>query len=157
MHVSYAIIYMCFIFSRLMSNLQKPQVWLGVIVIRENKVLLGKRKNAHGEGSRWFPWWHLEFNETWEECAIRETREETGIEIDNIHLWWVTNDIFEDEWKHYITIFMTSTYRSWVVQIMEPNKCEKREWYTWDNLPENVFLPIKNLKKTNFTPFEKVY
>ena len=30
---------------------KKPKVGVGVIVIKDNKVLLGKRKNSHGEGS----------------------------------------------------------------------------------------------------------
>ncbi len=29
----------------------KPKVGVGVIVIKDEKVLLGKRKNAHGEGA----------------------------------------------------------------------------------------------------------
>ena len=30
---------------------KRPKVGLGIVIIKDNKVLLGKRKNAHGEGS----------------------------------------------------------------------------------------------------------
>jgi len=62
----------------------RPGVGVGVIIVKDNKVLLGKRKNAHGEGDWAFPGGHLEMNETWEDCVKREVMEETGIEIKNI-------------------------------------------------------------------------
>ena len=130
----------------------KPQIGIGVIVIKNGKVLLGKRKNAHGEGSWSFPGGHLEFNETWKECARRETFEETGILINNIRFAAATNDIFKKEKKHYITLMMVGEYASGKVKLMEPDKCEKWEWFDWHNLPEPLFLPIRNLRKTDFNP-----
>ena len=53
-----------------------PKVGVGVAVVKDGKVLLGKRKNAHGEGTWSFPGGHLEYKESWEDCAIRETLEE---------------------------------------------------------------------------------
>ena len=58
-----------------------PRVGVGAILVRNGKVLMGKRKNAHGEGSWALPGGHLEFGESLEECATRETYEETGIII----------------------------------------------------------------------------
>lgn len=59
----------------------RPKVGVGVIVIKNNKVLLGKRKNSHGQGTWCFPGGHLEFNESWKNCAIRETKEETDVNV----------------------------------------------------------------------------
>ena len=133
----------------------RPKVGIGVIVIKDRKVLLGKRKNAHGEGSWSFPGGHLEFNESWEECAERETLEETGLKISNVRFVTATNDIFQFEKKHYITLFMIADYKSGELQILEPDKCEKWEWFEWDErtLPDPLFLPIQNLLKQNFVPF----
>lgn len=132
--------------------MNSPQVGVGVIIIKNNKVLLGKRKNSHGEGSWSFPGGHLEFNESWEECAKRETLEETGLDITNIRFAAVTNDIFQLEKKHYITIFMLSDYIGGEPQLKEPEKCEQWEWFDWDDikLPRPLFLPIENLLKEKF-------
>lgn len=80
-----------------------PRVGLGVCIVKDNKVLLGKRKNAHGDGSWCFPGGHLEFGESYEECAQRETFEEVGVSIKNIQFVTATNDLFPEEDKHYIT------------------------------------------------------
>ncbi len=131
---------------------KRPKVGVGVIVVKDGKALLGKRKNAHGEGSWSFPGGHLEFNESWEDCASRETMEETGIAIKNIRFGAATNDIFQSEGKHYITIFMLADYDSGEVKVMEPEKCERWEWFKWDNFPQPLFIPVQNLRKRNYNP-----
>jgi len=137
------------------SNLKtnRPKVGIGVIVVKDGKVLIGKRKNAHGEGSWGFPGGHLEFNESWEECASRETTEEAGIMIKNIRFATVSNDIFKNEKKHYVTIFMLADYDSGEAKVMEPEKSEQWEWLEWNKLPSPLFIPIRNLQKTNYNPF----
>ena len=130
----------------------RPKVGVGVCIIKGNKILLGKRKNAHGDGTWSVPGGHLEFNESWEDCVMRETFEEVGIKIKNISFSTATNDIFEKEGKHYITIFMLAEYDSGEVKIMEPDKCEQWKWFTWDNLPKPLFIPIQNLLNKKYNP-----
>lgn len=127
------------------------KVWVWVIIYKEDKILLWKRKNSHWESTWWFPGWHLEFWESWENCAKRETLEETWINIKNIQHIHTTNDIFIEDNKHYVTIFMKCDYESWNVKLLEEDKFEKWEWFDKNKLPENLFLPIKNLlnKKRN--------
>ncbi len=43
---------------------KRPKVGLGVLIFKDGKVLLGKRKGAHGEGTWCPPGGHLEFGET---------------------------------------------------------------------------------------------
>ncbi|NQU78099.1 NUDIX domain-containing protein [Candidatus Falkowbacteria bacterium] len=134
---------------------KQTRVGLGVLILKDNKVLFGKRKNSHGEGCWCAPGGHLEFGESFESCAARETLEEVDIKIKNIRLGTVTNDIFEKEDKHYITIIMVADYDSGEVKLMEPEKCEKWDWFSWDNLPEPLFLPEINLLKQGYNPFEE--
>ncbi len=63
---------------------QKPKVGVGVMILRNDKVLFGKRRGSHGEGEFAFPGGHLEYMESFADCAKREVNEECGIEIDNI-------------------------------------------------------------------------
>lgn len=118
---------------------------LGVIIKKDGKVLLGKRKGSHGEGSWACPGGHLEFGETLEICARREVSEEVGIDIKNIRPTTFTNDIFPKEQKHYITIFIVADYSTGEVKVLEPDKCEEWKWFDVDLLPEPLFIPIRNL------------
>ena len=112
---------------------------------------MGKRKNAHGAGTWAPPGGHLEYGETPEVCAQRETLEETGLVLTKSKSFTFTNDIFEKENKHYITLFILSKYEGGTPEVKEPEKCEEWKWFDLNQLPENVFLSIKNFKKLNFT------
>jgi 8-oxo-dGTP diphosphatase len=136
-----------------MKNDRRPLVGLGVIVKKDKKVLLLKRKQVLGSETWCFPGGHLEFNESFEECAKRETLEEAGLTIKNVHYVALTNDIYEMENKHYVTIFMVSDYEQGKAQIMEPEKASDMGWFEWNNLPSPLFLPIQNLLKQRFNPF----
>ncbi len=138
------------------TDAKRPKVGVQTCIIRNGKVLLGKRINSIDSNTWNFPGGHLEFGESWEECARRETLEEAGIEIEDVRYnGAVTNDIFKKENKHYITIFVLAKYRSGEVRIMEPDKCEEWKWFKWNDLPQPLFLPIKNLLKQDFDPFKK--
>ncbi len=132
----------------------RPKVGVGVVIMKDGKVLLGKRKNAHGEGSWCFAGGHLEYGESWEECARREALEETGLTIKNVRFGTITNDIFEKEQKHYITLYMLCEPDVGQVTVMEPEKCEGWEWFDWDNLPRPLFIPIENLLSMGYNPFQ---
>lgn len=131
---------------------ERPYVGVGVIVTKGNRVLLGKRKNSHGSGTWQFPGGHLELNETIEACARREVREETGLQIKDLRLGPYTNDIFAEEAKHYITLFVVAAYESGELRVREPEKCETWEWFAWPDLTQPLFLPIQNLLKQGFSP-----
>jgi 8-oxo-dGTP diphosphatase len=134
--------------------MERPKVGLGVLIRRDNKVLLGKRKNAHGEGSWCAPGGHLEGGESFEQGCLRETEEEVGVKIKNLKFASVTNDLFEGKDKHYVTIFMVADFESGEVELKEPDKCEKWEWFEWGNLPTPLFLSEINLIKQGFDPFK---
>ena len=62
-------------------------------------------------------------------------------------------DIFEDENRHYITIFILADIESGNAKIMEPEKATDIGWFEWNNLPNPLFIPIRNLLKQGFNPF----
>ncbi len=68
-----------------------PKVGVGVMILKEGKVLLGKRKGSHGAGEYSFPGGHLEYMESFEDCARREIEEECGIKVKNLRFQYLTN------------------------------------------------------------------
>ena len=126
---------------------KKPLVGLGVLIFNNrNEILLGKRKGSHGEFTWGPPGGHLEFGESFEECAAREVLEETGLEIKNSTFLVVTNDFFQKENKHYISIFMKADYpEGQTIKNNESHKTEEWKWFSLKVLPENLFLPLEQL------------
>ena len=140
-----------------------------------NCVLLGTRLSSHGEeplhhhtdrqlilhrcllghGKVALPGGYLELNETWEECAVREIKEETNLDIENIQFVHVTNDRCIDGSinKHYITIFVSGSVKepSAPLMNMEPHKCAGWEWTPWSSIIDifhsdrsKLFDPLRN-------------
>jgi 8-oxo-dGTP diphosphatase len=134
-------------------SINKPLVGVGVIIKRDNTVLIGKRINSHGDGTWSFPGGHLEFGESPEQCAVREVEEETGLHISDVSKLTFTNDIFPKENKHYITLFVTAVCKNGDPQLLEPQKCAEWKWVEWNNLPRPLFTPIENLIKEGINPF----
>ncbi len=80
---------------------QRPRVGIGVLISKEGKILLGKRKGSHGSGSWAPPGGNLDFGEEVEAAAAREVLEETSLKVNNVKFLTFTNDIFKEENKHY--------------------------------------------------------
>ncbi len=72
-----------------------PRVGVGVLVVRDDRVLLLRWINAHGVGNWSPPGGHLELGEPPEDCAIHETKEETGLDIGEVHFLAITNSYID--------------------------------------------------------------
>lgn len=85
-----------------------PRVGVGAMIrdSTTSKLLMGRRLSSHGHGTWQFPGGHLEYSEGIFACAERETLEETGLVVKAIKLAAVTNSIFSEASKHYITLFV---------------------------------------------------
>ncbi|KAM0563085.1 hypothetical protein ACHAPJ_001931 [Fusarium lateritium] len=89
------------------SEAPNPRVGVAALIYaRDGKFLTGRRIGSHGAGTLQLPGGHLDYGESFLECAARETLEETGLKVRPIKVVAVTNDVFEEVHKHYITIFV---------------------------------------------------
>jgi len=136
------------------SQAKNVRVGVAVVLRRGGEVLMGLRKGSHGAGAWSFPGGHLEPGETVQQCAARELAEETGIEIDSKRFKKLTftNDIFENEEKHYVTLYVEVAPEPGLLKLnaklLEPDKCDA---WCWQDAPPNpLFLPIENLLKDGF-------
>ena len=116
----------------------RPRVGVGVMVVRDGKVLMGKRITSHGSGEWAFWGGHLEHLETLEECARREVREEIGIEITNLKFLCVSNTR-QYAPKHYVDVGYVAEIARGEPQNLEPHKREQLEWFDVNNPPSPMF------------------
>ncbi|MHA2729518.1 nucleotide triphosphate diphosphatase NUDT15 [Vibrio campbellii] len=130
---------------------KQVRVGVATIILRDGAILLGERIGSHGANTWATPGGHLEIGESIEDCAKREVLEETGLIVDSIEKFTFTNDIFEKEGKHYVTLFVVASSASGEPQVTEPDKCKQWKWCRLDDLPEPLFLPLINLLKEDNT------
>src|SRR3989338_10839488 len=113
----------------------RPKIGVGVLVYKENQIIILQRKGAHGSGTWCPPGGHLEFGETPQETAVRETFEETGVHIVNCKIVGVTNDVMLAEGKHYLTFFVKANYLSGELINKEPEKISDARWVKIEDIP----------------------
>lgn len=124
----------------------QPKVGIGILVISNEKILLGKRKKALGQGTWAVPGGHLEVGETVEACTKRELFEETNL---------IAEEIIQGPWmesltpEHYIDILtMVTKFRGELIN-REPEKKESWEWFSLDQLPHPLFETLEKIKVEN--------
>jgi 8-oxo-dGTP diphosphatase len=115
-----------------------PHVGVGVMILKEGKVLLGQRKGAHGTGEYAFPGGHLDYGESFAACAQRETKEESGLEIDHIRFQFVAN-VLPYAPRHYVHIGLIADWSRGTPAVLEPEASAAWAWYEVDQLPHPLF------------------
>lgn len=129
-----------------------------VLVDDRGRVLVGRRKGSHGAGLLALPGGHLEEGETWQECAVRELKEETGLVLDAASLVHVfTSNDRMPEGKHYITIFVAGPAPKAPPKNLEPEKCNGWEFLSLPELKQRrdeLFMPLRQLAESGWTPRE---
>lgn len=119
----------------------RPRVGIGVLILNDRgEVLLGLRKGSHGAGEWNFPGGHLEFGETVFQTAIREVKEETGLDVKDVSLISVSDEMryIKTDNKHYLNLGVMAKYNGGEPQLMEPNKCAEWRWFRFDSLPDQI-------------------
>ncbi|MEX0690747.1 MAG: NUDIX domain-containing protein [Gemmatimonadales bacterium] len=122
-----------------------PRVGVAIIIRKGDRVLLTLRQGSHGAGTWATPGGHLDHGEMPEACAAREALEEVGVTIGPPTFRALTNDVFADEGKHYITIWMEADWVAGEPTIASARELTELGWFRWDDLPSPLFLPLRNL------------
>lgn len=125
-------------------DIRYPKVGVGVIVRRGDELLLQRRTGAHGAGTWALPGGHLEWNESLEDCAVREVREEVGLDVIGVRFVGITNDRMLDEDRHYLTVFVEAEWHG-EPKVLESHRSAELGWFRVGNLPDPLFEPLRAL------------
>jgi ADP-ribose pyrophosphatase YjhB (NUDIX family) len=74
----------------------RPWVGVGVVIVRDGKVLLIQRGRDPGRGVWAVPGGMVDLGETTREAAQREAKEETGLDVEVGEVFWVAEYIGRD-------------------------------------------------------------
>ena len=114
------------------------KVGINVVVLRDGRLLLGRRKNVFGAGEWGLPGGHLELGEKFEAAAARELWEETGLRAERYEFANLVNQPRGNS-EHYIQIGFVGINVTSEPELKEPERCEEWKWFAVENLPENLF------------------
>jgi len=123
---------------------RRPMVGMGVLVLRGDLVLLGKRLGAHGAGYYAAPGGHVEWGESLADTARREVREECGLEIQDIRLLSVGSYMWDAE-QHFVDVDVVCEALHGRPRNLEPDRCAGWAWYKLDELPQPLFIVTENM------------
>lgn len=120
-----------------------PTTRVSVIVISPEKKILLVR---HRKGNRQYwvlPGGRLEYGETFEECAVREIREETGLEVEVVRFLFLSEAIAPDRSRHIVNIYLKAKEIGGVMKVGNEPVLAGVDYIPLDELEElTVFPPV---------------
>lgn len=121
---------------------KKLGVYVGVMIFKDGKVLIGRRKEtaSHGSNEYSFTGGQMDVGESFEESAARETFEEAGVRIKNLKFLCVSN-IDRYESHQVVLIGLTADWESGEPQTFPDENIGEWQWCDLDNLPKPLFPP----------------
>lgn len=120
----------------------KVPVGIFIMLRQNNKVLLQRRKNSSFSGYWGFVGGHLDGHEQIVSAAIREAKEEVGIDIrpEDLTLKTICHS---NKGEEYLQFYFECCHWSGEIENREPHKCECLKWHEWDNTPEHTCPYLK--------------
>ena len=115
-----------------------------MLVYRGDEVLLVRRHGSHGAGTWSPPGGYLDFGEDPAECAVREAREETDLEVAPPRFAGVTNDLFAADGKHFVTLWFETQHLGGEARAAAPRELTEVGWFARSELPTPLFLPFEH-------------
>jgi len=118
-------------------------VTVHLLFIKDERILLSRRyQTGYMDGHYSVPAGHLDGGETVTRAAIREAREETGVDLDphDIAFACVLHRC-EDEER--VDFFLRIARWSGEPVNTEPQKCDDLRWFDLDLLPENLIPYVR--------------
>lgn len=127
---------------------KNPGLTADIIVERENKILLIKRKHPPCQGYWALPGGFLEYGkETIEETGKRELYEETGlvVELKDLELLGIASEPKRDPRGHIVSPYFFAKKTNG--ELKAGDDAENAKWFYLDNLPPLAFDHAETIEK----------
>ena len=133
-------------------NRAKLPVAVHTFLLRCGSILLLRRRNTgFQDGKYGLVGGHVEGGEPISRAAIRECREEVGIEIDPTDLTIVGVTHYNSPTGQGIDFFLSATRWRGEPRNMEPDFCDDLRWCRLDALPENTIPFVRRAVEHHLT------
>lgn len=111
-----------------------------ILLIRDGNIFLIRRTRGDWKGHYALPAGHVDEKEPVTAAAIREAKEEVGVDIEVADLQFVhvINRVREHSGKETIEFFFTAKKWSGEPTNCEPEKCDDAQWFPLTALPKNL-------------------
>ena len=124
---------------------ERPRYPVGVnfFVVRDKKLLLGRRLQGYCAGTWGLPGGHMELGERMIATARRELMEETGMTAERFEFANLVNDRKQaaDGKVHYLQIGFLAINPTGEPILKEPDMCAEWKWFDLQHLPVDIFPP----------------
>lgn len=127
-----------------MRHLIVPSI--NVFIISGTKVLLGRRINTGWmDGQLCPPGGHIEAGETPTVAAVREIKEELGVDIDPKDLEFVCVAARKNKPVEYVAYEFAIRDKNYAFINAEPDKCSELVWAELTDLPDDIIDHFKQI------------
>jgi 8-oxo-dGTP diphosphatase len=116
---------------------RNPVPGVVVVIEQEGCVLLGKRRGGYGEGKWGLPQGYIEFDEDYLSAAIREVKEETGLDVEIRSILNVVSNLLSPRLQTLAIVLLAGVVGG---QLCAADDMEHLEWVPMSGpLPEMAF------------------
>jgi 8-oxo-dGTP diphosphatase len=127
------------------AGVAHPRVGVGVLLIDDAGRVLLTLRNRAPEAEHWsIVGGKLDFLETLENSALRETFEEVGIGIAIDSLLCVTDHLLPQENQHWVSPAYLARIVGGEARNCEPEKTREVRWFPLEQLPSNLTMTARN-------------
>jgi len=123
---------------------QNPTIGVAVVVLQDNKILLGRRAVGHSYGGQWcIPCGHVEWEEDVRIAAVREFGEETGMQVVLAESVIAVHSNFHHAAQHTVGVW----FRGHIIggSLQAGDDLDQVDYFPLDRLPSPLAFPTDQL------------